>query len=237
MEDLRERVEAVERALTDGNGELTALAEGAASAERVEELSSEVAALQEEVAELSAATQALRGYVGNVRSVNEAVEERADAAVAAADSLEERVERLESDGRATTHHHDPPEEPPAAEPNSRRQHTRSIEVQGTGGSPQSPTCSACGRPSDGAAAPDGGTNNGFPDGGGPTRPQSTGSSPDPGTPSPSRESLDGFDPNDRGGRVTVSEERADPAQRSGTPGRAGEDGGERTLVDRMRELL
>lgn len=237
MEDLRERVEAVERALTDGNGELTALAEGAASAERVEELSSEVAALQEEVAELSAATQALRGYVGNVRSVNEAVEERADAAVAAADSLEERVERLESKDRAPPHHREQSAEPPSTEPDSRRPDTRATDVQGSGASAESRTCSSCGRPSDGAAAPDGGTNHGFQDGRGSPRPQSAGPSPDSGTPSASRESLAGFDPNESGGRVTVREERADPPRANDTRGRAAEDGEETTLVDRMRELL
>lgn len=94
MDELRARVEAVERALTDGEGDLTALAEGAARADRVEALADDVEALQDDVAELEAATQALRGYVGNVRSVNESVEERADGALAAVESLENRVEAL-----------------------------------------------------------------------------------------------------------------------------------------------
>lgn len=108
MDDLRERVEAVERALTDGDGDLSALAEGAATAERVAELEATVEDLRDDVAELDAATQALRGYVGSVRSVNEDVERRAEAAVAAVDSLEERLSTLEAgrmggpDGSTTT---------------------------------------------------------------------------------------------------------------------------------------
>lgn len=87
MDDLRERVEAVEQALTDGDGDLTALAAGAASPDRIDSLEAELGTLQEDVAELEAATQALRGYVGSVRSVNESVEERADAALAAVEAL------------------------------------------------------------------------------------------------------------------------------------------------------
>ncbi len=96
MDDLSERVAAVERALTDGDGDLTALAEGAAAPERVAALEDDLAALQSDVADLEAATQAVRGYVGNVRSTNESVEQRADAALAAVESLEERIEALES---------------------------------------------------------------------------------------------------------------------------------------------
>lgn len=96
MDDLRERVAAVERALTDGDGDLSALAEGAARAERVADLEATVADLREDVTELEAATQALRGYVGNVRSVNEDVEQRAETAVAAVENVTERVETIES---------------------------------------------------------------------------------------------------------------------------------------------
>lgn len=95
MEELRERIEAVERAVTEGESDLTALAEGAAQAERVDALAADVETLQEDVTELRTATQALRGYVGNIRSVNESVEERADGALAVAESLEDRVEALE----------------------------------------------------------------------------------------------------------------------------------------------
>jgi polyhydroxyalkanoate synthesis regulator phasin len=96
MDDLRDRVAAIERAISDGEGDLSALAEGAATAERVDALQAELESLADEVDELAAATQALRGYVGSVRSVNQSVEERADAAMAAVDALEERLADLEA---------------------------------------------------------------------------------------------------------------------------------------------
>lgn len=88
MDDqLERRVAALERALTDGEGDAEAFAEGAARAERVADLADRVAELEDRVAELDAATQALRGYVGEVRAVNEEVEQRADLALSKAESL------------------------------------------------------------------------------------------------------------------------------------------------------
>ena len=89
MDDaLRERVEALERAVTDGEHDLSAVADEAAALDRLETLESDVADLADRIEELEAATQALRGYVGNVRSVNRDVERRADAALAKAEQLE-----------------------------------------------------------------------------------------------------------------------------------------------------
>lgn len=85
-ETFEDRLAAVERALTDGDHDCSALAEGAATAERVTALEADVEELADRVAELEAATQALRGYVGNVRSVNEEVEQRADTALAKAET-------------------------------------------------------------------------------------------------------------------------------------------------------
>jgi hypothetical protein len=78
---IEERLAAVERALTDGDHDCAALAEGAATADRVAELEAGLEETTDRVAELEAATQALRGYVGNVRSVNDEVEQRADEAL------------------------------------------------------------------------------------------------------------------------------------------------------------
>jgi outer membrane murein-binding lipoprotein Lpp len=232
MEDLRERVEAVERALTDGNGDLTALAEGAASAERVEELSTEVASLQEEVAELSAATQALRGYVGNVRSVNESVEERADAAVAAVESLEERLEQHDSDARPPTEGHG--SAPPTATESTTHRHQ---PTAAEGRDSATTACSACGRPAEGAATPDGGRNHGLEAAGDPARSPTSDSAPTAGSQSSTRESVAGFDPNARGGQVTIREEPAEDELRATGEGRDTAGGNETSLVDRMRELL
>jgi hypothetical protein len=92
MDDaLRERVEALERAVTDGEHDLSAFADDAAAVERLDTLEADVADLARRVEELEAATQALRGYVGNIRSVNTEVEQRADAALAKAETLEGRL--------------------------------------------------------------------------------------------------------------------------------------------------
>lgn len=89
MDDaLHERVDALERAVTDGDGDLAALADAAEHAGRIDQLANDIAELQEQVAELEAATQALRGYVGNIRSVNRDVEKRAETALATAEALE-----------------------------------------------------------------------------------------------------------------------------------------------------
>ena len=82
MDDpLDERLAAVERALTDGDHDLTDLAAASETTARLDALEDELETLDDRVAELEAATQALRGYVGNVRSVNEDVEQRAALAL------------------------------------------------------------------------------------------------------------------------------------------------------------
>jgi chromosome segregation ATPase len=96
QEALEKRIAALERAITDGEADCGALAEGAATAERVEALEAQLADLRDQVGELDAATQALRGYVGNVRSVNRDVERRADAALSKVESLE-----ADQDGQAS----------------------------------------------------------------------------------------------------------------------------------------
>ena len=111
MDDaLRERVEALERAVTDGEHNLSAVADEAAALDRLETLESDVADLADRLEELEAATQALRGYVGNVRSVNTDVEQRADAALAKAEALEDRLPGTATTGSAP----EPPSTPEAA---------------------------------------------------------------------------------------------------------------------------
>ncbi|WP_251344189.1 DUF7310 family coiled-coil domain-containing protein [Haloplanus halophilus] len=92
MDDaLDERVDALERALTDGHA-ADGLPEAARTASRVDELEATVEELDDRLAELEAAVQALRGFAGGVDAVDEAVERRANAAIA-------RVERLEAEVR------------------------------------------------------------------------------------------------------------------------------------------
>lgn len=86
-EDLERRLAAVERAI-DGD----ATADGAADASDIEAVESRLATLESRVDELDSAVQAVRGFLGGVSAVNEAVERRADAAVAAVERLEDRLD-------------------------------------------------------------------------------------------------------------------------------------------------
>ncbi|MFC4407017.1 DUF7310 family coiled-coil domain-containing protein [Haloarchaeobius iranensis] len=107
---LDDRLRAVERAL-DGSDDRaasvtttpdeTSTARQSAPAhardgDQLDDLESRLDAAETATADLEGAVQALRGYAGKVRSVDERVEERADAALAAVETLEDRVDELES---------------------------------------------------------------------------------------------------------------------------------------------
>jgi len=96
--DLAERLDAVERALTDEETDLTELRDAAALTEDVTDLEERVAELEAAVEELDAAVEAVRGYAGNVRAVNREVERRASAALAKAEALESAVGSGSGDG-------------------------------------------------------------------------------------------------------------------------------------------
>lgn len=91
-ERLEHRIETLERAITDGDHDLSALAAEADAVDRLETLESRVDEIDDRVSELEAATQALRGYVGNIRSVNTDVEQRAETAIAKVESLESALD-------------------------------------------------------------------------------------------------------------------------------------------------
>jgi len=146
-EGLAERVAALERAITDGNHDLSALAGDAELADRLETLETEVETLTDRIDELDAATQALRGYVGNIETVNREVERQAEAALAAVESLESRDRRGRQSG------------PPGLETetdswdrlgSSERARTNS---DGRTGSPDVSACPTCGRPRDDEEGP------------------------------------------------------------------------------------
>lgn len=234
MDDLRERIEAVERALTDGEGDLTALAEGAAAAERVEGIEADVADLQEDVAELSAATQALRGYVGNVRSVNESVEERADAALAAVESLEARVDDDDpTQGSAPAR--GPTSGPPAAEDGRSGSAGDEAAPPGDGSARQAEPehCRACGRPTDRTRATDGSREPPTASAGRTDQTPSSGARQT--APRRSRERIGGFDPDEAGQAVTVWEEPE--TSRAGQREARAEADDDAGLVGRMQDLL
>lgn len=131
-DEVRQRLEAVERAVTEGETDLSALADGAATADRVTDIEDEVADLTDRLDELEASTQAVRGYVGEVRSVNREVEQTAERALA-------EVERLrdagipEDDGRSGSP--DRPDEPTEAATRSGETPADSRHQERTGSSP------------------------------------------------------------------------------------------------------
>ena len=93
---LEQRVDALERALTDGRTtDWDGLPQAAELEERLDDVEATVEAVDDRLTELEAAVQALRGFAGGVDAVDEAVERRANAAIA-------RVERLEAELRETT---------------------------------------------------------------------------------------------------------------------------------------
>ncbi|MDQ2073102.1 DUF7310 family coiled-coil domain-containing protein [Haloarcula sp. NS06] len=92
IETLAERLRTVERAVTDGTTEFPEVTNLAELENRMDTVEQRIDDIDERTAEIEAATQALRGYVGNIRTVNEDIEQRADAALAATDRLEDRLD-------------------------------------------------------------------------------------------------------------------------------------------------
>lgn len=82
--EFKERLRAVERAITDSEASIPDIADGATAAAEREAIESRLDDLESRVEELEAATQAIRGYIGSVRAVNREVERRADLALARA---------------------------------------------------------------------------------------------------------------------------------------------------------
>jgi hypothetical protein len=90
-DDLTRRLEAVERAVTDGHTDLTGVADATDVATRLDALERRLDEIETRLDETEAATQALRGYLGGVDGVSDAVERRADLALAKAEALEDAV--------------------------------------------------------------------------------------------------------------------------------------------------
>lgn len=88
-ETLERRLEAVERAVATGDhGHETESPDATPD----EQLFGRLATLESRVEELDAGLQAVRGFLGGVDAVNERVETRAEAAVAAVERLEHRLD-------------------------------------------------------------------------------------------------------------------------------------------------
>ncbi|MEF8813065.1 MAG: ABC transporter C-terminal domain-containing protein [Halovenus sp.] len=121
-EDLETRIDALERAITDGDGDFAEIRVAAETGAQLDRLETDLGELQDRVCELEAATQALRGYVGNVRAVNEDVESRASAALAKAETIEAALSAPADDDSGTG-------SPDDSAPLDRR-HTRTSETGG-----------------------------------------------------------------------------------------------------------
>jgi hypothetical protein len=116
-DDLTRRLEAVERAVTDGHTDLASLHDAADAEARLDELERRLDEVNARLADLDATTQALRGYLGGVDGVADDVERRADLALAKAEAVEDAVFEG-SDGLAVERI--PPEEPEPGRPDSDR---------------------------------------------------------------------------------------------------------------------
>ncbi|ELY49428.1 DUF7310 family coiled-coil domain-containing protein [Natronorubrum sulfidifaciens] len=92
---LEQRLAAVERVITDGDTAIDELEELATVAADVDRLEERIETHERRIAALEGEVDALDGFAGNVESVNDAVERQADAAVAAVDRLEYRLNELE----------------------------------------------------------------------------------------------------------------------------------------------
>ncbi|WP_424019756.1 DUF7310 family coiled-coil domain-containing protein [Halorientalis pallida] len=125
-DDVEARLEAVERALADGETDLAAVAEAAERERELDDLRARVEDLESQLTDLAASVQAVRGYVGNVRTVNRDVERRADTALAKVEELErhgtdrdrryphedaDRANQRDGQSRVDGSDDDPPESP------------------------------------------------------------------------------------------------------------------------------
>lgn len=139
MDDaLRERIEALERTVADGDFDGSDDALG----ERLSTLESRLETVESQLDDVEAATQALRGYVGNVRAVNNEVEQRADTAIAKVQALEDELKKLNAS--------QPGSSPPKTETaQSATQTTRSgadaDRYRETTAEPTAQRCQSCGQ--------------------------------------------------------------------------------------------
>lgn len=95
IDRLEERLTAVERTVIDGEHDFDNLDDVATLADSLEGIGNRLDELSRRVAELEAESESIQGYIANVDSINEDVAKQAASAVAATESLAERVEALE----------------------------------------------------------------------------------------------------------------------------------------------
>lgn len=90
-DDLRPRLEAVERAVADGETDLSTIGDAATLDARLTAVEERLATLETQLSELDATTQAMRGYLSGVDGVTDDVERQATLALAKAERIEQAV--------------------------------------------------------------------------------------------------------------------------------------------------
>lgn len=95
IERIERRLSALERAVVDGDPEVPALEDRASLAADLETAVERLEAHDRRLADLEGRVDALEGAVSGVEPADDAVERRANAAVAAVDRLEFRIDGLE----------------------------------------------------------------------------------------------------------------------------------------------
>ncbi|WP_312911482.1 DUF7310 family coiled-coil domain-containing protein [Natronosalvus caseinilyticus] len=95
-ERLERRLAGVERVLLEDERPFDDIAEVAALDEDVTQFEARLEAHDRRIAEVEGSMQATSGFVDNVRHVNDDVERRANAALAAVDRLERRLDEFET---------------------------------------------------------------------------------------------------------------------------------------------
>jgi hypothetical protein len=224
-ETTAERLEAVERAITDGHS-ADGLPEADELESRLEAVERSLEDADERLTELEAAVQALRGFAGGIDAVDEAVERRANAAVAKVERLEEELRAI--DGTAEP---DRQRSPERVQPS--RERPDSVDDTAAGRSP--PRSSPDEGGTEGHEQPTAGDGQGFATG---AERVGTGSDPDPSTvgdPDPSTEASTDTSLAAAAARTAERAERDLPS--TGGPADRDDAESEASLADRLRRLL
>ena len=136
--DLDARLNAIERALTDDDADLSDLRQTTAALDDLDGLDSRVTEIESRLDELEAGLEAVRGYAGNVRAVNRDVERRASAALAKAETLENAVENRPDTTDRKSNATEQVDPDPVTSHRTRDQAPPSQPAGGTGGAADAP---------------------------------------------------------------------------------------------------
>lgn len=95
VDQVEQRLAAVERTVVDGDHNLDTLSDAAAVVSRLENLESKIEGLEQRIAAVEGRSESIESYVGHIDTVNKTVEQRSDMAIASVDRLEQRLVEIE----------------------------------------------------------------------------------------------------------------------------------------------